>query len=97
MTMQIEGKDILTWTVIVALGTLLGFAINTNTQAINDAHRALCNQKIQAARNVKDTKAYLVQHPGGVKALGLSRGVLLRSITLNEKQVTALGDVSCTP
>jgi hypothetical protein len=99
-TRDVHAKDILTWTAMIIMGTLLAFAIHTNTSAVKQAHTALCNQKQQAQQTVTTTKAFLA-NPSDPKyayiaRLNIPKPVLLRSIAQNQKTVDSLGGIKCS-
>jgi hypothetical protein len=93
-TGEVHAKDILTWTALIIVAGLLGFAIHTNSKAISQAHRALCNQKQTLQVNISATKQFLIQHPQGIP--GLSRAIFLRSIAVNTNSLAAFKDVECS-
>lgn len=94
--MKIDARDILYFVVLITAALLCGYAINQNTVAINQAHRALCNEKSQYALNIKATRAYLREHPDGAPALHITARQLQNNITNNEKYLTALRDIKCS-
>lgn len=80
---------------VLAVGAVIGGKIEVQRigEVAKQATRALCIQRANYDRSIRDTKAFLKTHPNGIP--GLSRQVFLRSLRLTEQARAALSDIHC--
>lgn len=59
-------------------------------------YRASCSYKEFLKAQVHNSKVYLVKHPQGAPALGISRVYIQRQISRQQAAVDALSDLTCS-
>ncbi len=67
--------------------------INT---AVEQQVKAICTLRSDYNIRIRDTRAFLEEHPNGLPALGLARGALLQQIINIKRTRNALTFVDCT-
>lgn len=86
-----------TFSAVITLNRTSQQAEQAQAQALQGvkSREVLCSIKRQQRGQIHDSQAYLVKHPDGAPAIGLSRVDILRSITKSQAFVRQFNSLGC--